>query len=80
MSAANVAVQGIIVYQFNDLSLLTEALQAPGSLVMYAGARVLPDGHKRLALLGDTVLKLALLDHWYAGGGSRGKLSPVGQH
>lgn len=74
MSTANAAVQGIIAYQFNDLSLLTEALQAPG---VYTGTRVTPDGHKRMALLGDTVMKLALLDHWYGGGGSRGNSSPV---
>lgn len=75
MSTANAAVQGIIAYQFNDPSRLTEALQAPGALIIYAGAPALPDGHKRMALLGDTVMKLALLDHWYGGGGSRGNSS-----
>lgn len=72
MSTANDAVQDIIAYQFNDLSLLTEALQAPGSPIRYAGTRAIPDGNKRLALLGDTVLELALLEHWYEGGSPRG--------
>ena len=76
MSPANAAVQGIIGYHFKDSWLLTEALQAPG---VYTGTRVTTDGHRRLALLGDAVLKLALLDHWYAGGDSRGDSSPVGQ-
>lgn len=80
MSVANVAVEAIIGYQFNDPSLLTEALQASGSPVRSAGTRAIPDGNKRLALLGDTVLKLALLDHWYEAGHPRGSSNSVHQH
>lgn len=74
------AVQAIIVHEFNDPSLLTESLQAAGSQITFAGTRAIPDGNKRLALLGDTVLKLALLDHWYERGGSRGSPNPMNSH
>lgn len=62
-----------IGYLFNDPRILWEALQAPGSIGNYFGRRRLPDGNKRLALLGDTALKLVLLREWYNGDGNRGK-------
>ena len=68
-------IQAIIGRQFNDATMLTEALQAAGSSIRFAGTRAIPDGNKRLALIGDAVLKVALLDHWYQGGTSRGKFS-----
>ena len=77
MNADNV--QTILGHQFKDRSLLLEALHTAGAVFRFAGGRVDPDGNKRLALLGDTVLKLALLDLWYHGGSSRGtaKLSTL---
>ena len=65
-------IHAIIGHHFNDPTILTEALQAAGSSVRYAGTRPIPDGNKRLALIGDAVLKVALLDHWYQGGAPRG--------
>ncbi|KAI9818400.1 MAG: hypothetical protein M1827_000458 [Pycnora praestabilis] len=69
--------QRIIQYQFNDPLLLWEALQAAGSGVYRIGNRHLFDGNKRLAILGDTVLKLVLVEHWYNGVEDRGRASQV---
>jgi ribonuclease-3 len=62
----------VIKYTFNDKSILWEALQAPGSGVRYAGAREIPDGNKRLALVGDAVLKFIMVTDKYALGSTRG--------
>lgn len=45
-------------YIFIDSEKLWEAVQASGSNMAY----VYPEGNKRLAMIGDAVLKLALLD------------------
>ncbi|KAI4266327.1 MAG: hypothetical protein L6R38_008818 [Xanthoria sp. 2 TBL-2021] len=70
----NIAVNGaqsIIGYAFRDRFLLWEALQSAGSPVLLAGGRNIPNGNKRLAVLGDTVLQLVLVEQWYAGGQAR---------
>ena len=64
--------QAVINYVFNDPFILWEALNAAGSNVSSAGNRTFFDGNKRLALLGDTVLKTALVDDWYPSGQPRG--------
>ena len=69
-------VESKIGYHFIDPSILWEALQAAGSNVRQIGARRLPDGKKRLALLGDAVLKLALLAEWYDGEEPKGPSIP----
>ena len=73
-----------IGYNFKNTQYLWEALQAPGSVVRSGsvegvgteyhsvGFRRFPDGNRRLAILGDTVLKLALVENWYRGGEVRG--------
>lgn len=59
----------------ND-DLLLEALQAAGSGRIVSG-RLLPEGNKRLARLGEAVTRLVLLQDWYASAGDRGMaLSP----
>ena len=58
-------VQTIISYQFRNASFILEALQAPGSSINFIAGRSVPDGNRRLALLGDSVIKTALLDAWY---------------
>lgn len=68
-------VETIIGYQFTDPSKLWEALQAPGSPVSSINGRRITEGNKRLAMIGDSVLKLALVSKWYSGDGSRGKQS-----
>ena len=57
--------QRIIGYNFMDSSILWEALQAPGSRPFAADGRDFSNGNKRLALLGDAVLKTNLLGTWY---------------
>lgn len=59
-------VQNIIDYVFQDASVLWEALQAPGSFPYAAEGRDFRNGNKRLALLGDAILKVSLLEEWYS--------------
>lgn len=56
------AVESLIQYKFNHSALLWEALQCPGS----PDAKH-PNGNKRLAIIGDTVLLLALAETWFKG-------------
>ena len=72
MSGMVRGVQSIIGYGFNDRLILWEALQAAGSGVSSAGTRRFPDGNKRLAIVGDTVLKLVLVSEWYESADTRG--------
>ncbi len=64
--------QGVINYNFNDPLILWEALQAAGSPVHAINGRRLLDGNKRLAIVGDRVLELALAEGWYEGTEARG--------
>ena len=65
-------VERVIGRTFSDPLILWEALQAAGSIVRSAGPRHFPDGNKRLAIIGDTVLKLVLVTRWYDSGDIRG--------
>ena len=65
-------VESIIGYDFDDSLILWEALQAAGSTVRSAGTRRFPDGNKRLAVLGDTILMLVLVSEWYDSADVRG--------
>ncbi|KAL9630636.1 MAG: hypothetical protein Q9164_006320 [Protoblastenia rupestris] len=58
-------VERIIEYTFSDGLILWEALHAPGANTYDIGNRNLSNGNKRLALLGDTVLKTVLIEGWY---------------
>lgn len=76
MAATTMAnkIQGVedaIGYHFNDSQLLWEALSAPGC-TRIPGTRHTLDGNRRLAMLGDSILKFALLEDWYASGQARG--------
>ena len=73
MNAYVAGVEDIIGRHFTDPNTLWEALQAAGSPVVFIGTRRISDGHKRLALIGDSVLKLALISHWYVGTDPRSK-------
>ena len=66
-------VEAIIGYQFTEYSRIWEALQAAGSPVLFIGDRRIDCGNKRLAVLGDCVLDLALAEAWHEGTGPRGK-------
>ncbi|KAL2040771.1 hypothetical protein N7G274_006229 [Stereocaulon virgatum] len=70
-------VENIIGYKFNDPLILWEALQPAGSGVTFAGSRRFLEGNKRLAMLGDAVLNVALLDDWYGGAGSRRQATAI---
>jgi hypothetical protein len=58
-------------YSFRDPNLLFEALQAAGNRISKVGVRNVPDGNKRLAMLGDAVLTVAILSDWYEGEDTR---------
>jgi hypothetical protein len=65
-------VQIIIRYPFRNTNLLLEALQAARSRVANPGNERLADGNRRLAMIGDSVLKLVLSTTWYDSEDSRG--------
>ncbi|KAL8901054.1 MAG: hypothetical protein Q9207_005390 [Kuettlingeria erythrocarpa] len=71
-------VQGIIGYVFNDPNLVVEAVSAAGSRTSF-GNRQFADGNKRFAVLGDTVLQLALAQDWYDGNEPRGAFDEIRQ-
>ncbi|KAI4162986.1 MAG: hypothetical protein LQ342_003497 [Letrouitia transgressa] len=62
--------ESIIGYHFSDPFLLEEAFQAAGSFLTLA--RRYPEGGKRLAVVGDAVLQLALAETWYECSETRG--------
>ena len=78
------SLQKILNYKFKNCQLLWEAVQAPGAVVRsgeIAGAGSVrhsvgferfPDGNRRLAIVGDVALKMALVEDWYTGNESRG--------
>jgi len=59
-------------YNFHDLHILWEALQAAGSGVMRSGPRLFDNGNSKLAVLGDTVADMVLCQVWYEQGNSKG--------
>lgn len=65
--------QQILGYQFQDRKLCWEALQMAGNGVRVAGSRSIPNGNKRLAVVGDFVLDLILSEAWYEGGEPEGR-------
>lgn len=74
------AVESLIQYKFKDSALLWEALNIKP--VITPGLPVPPEGNKRLAVIGDSVLQLALAEEWYKGDTSRGgsHTAPFGYH
>jgi hypothetical protein len=67
-------VENQINYKFNDQNCLWEALQAPGSGVLFVGTRRLTsEGNKRFALKEDAAIKYGLVERWYVIGCPRGK-------
>ena len=73
-SNANASVQAIIDHVFNDSALLEEALHAAGTHYRNVDGRLVLGNNKRLALLGDKILHLIVVDHWYPQGGKTGTL------
>ncbi|KAL9635981.1 MAG: hypothetical protein Q9164_003120 [Protoblastenia rupestris] len=89
MTPTVLALQKILRYKFTNASLLWEAVQAPGSIVKTGeittagleyhseGFQSMPDGNKRLAVVGDVALKMALVEEWYMSGKSRERVSRI---
>jgi hypothetical protein len=69
MTDCNETFQHNIGYKFKSPILMQEALRASN---MSEGSIDLT-GNKRLALVGDSVLSVMLLNRWYGKGGSTGK-------
>jgi ribonuclease-3 len=67
------AIESILDYRFAKPQLLEEALQAAGSAMSDTSLTGDRYGNKRLALVGDAVIRLVILDSWYETGGSIGK-------
>lgn len=84
MVSAMVNVQSVIGYRFKNHQFLQEALRMPSTTFRSNktaevdavedvwGIRRSRDGIKRLAAVGDSVLKTALLEDWYYRGHPRG--------
>ena len=65
--------QKILGYQFRDQDLCWEALQMAGNGMRVAGSRLIPNGNKRLAIIGDLVIDLILSEAWYGRGELEGR-------
>jgi len=66
--------QTAIDYQFSNSLYLLEALRTPGAGYHTASSQSGYDGNKRLAYLGEAVLKTILLEDWYLAGADRSML------
>lgn len=66
--------ENIIDYHFANPEMLKEALQAAGASVSDKSVGDDREGNERLALVGDALLRLVILDDWYLGGTSTGKI------
>lgn len=64
--------QDAIDYHFQNSRYLLEALRTAGAGYHTANAPSTVDGNKRLAHLGEAVLRLLLLEDWYMAGANRG--------
>lgn len=66
--------QAHLHYSFKNANLLEEAFIADGAVNSRHDVQGPKAGNKRLALIGDAVLRLSILDEWFPGGGSTSKL------
>jgi ribonuclease-3 len=67
------AIDDIIGYHFNRKELRNEAFLAAGASVSQKAVQGPVEGNKRLALVGDAVWRLVLLDQWYPRGSDTGE-------
>jgi ribonuclease-3 len=65
-------IQDRVDYHFHDSTLLREAFLASGAPISSVDIEGPVKGNKRLALVGDAVLRLAVLDGWFESGTSTG--------
>jgi ribonuclease III len=71
------SIERIISYSFTKPQLLEEAFQAAGVSVSAKGIKGNKEGNKRLALVGDALIHLLILDKWYLYEADTGKSSSV---
>ena len=57
-------------YSFHDFHLLNEAFVAAGAVKSRPDVEGDVSGNKRLALIGDAVLRLSVLEEWFPSGES----------
>lgn len=67
-------VEAILQYRFSNRDLLDEALLAAGASISDRNIQGNAQGNRRLALLGDSILRDAVLEPWYHSGESTGKI------
>jgi ribonuclease-3 len=67
--------EAILQYQFRDPSILEEALLADGAEPTNSATDTRKHGNKHLALIGDALLRLVLIDDSIIAGASRGILA-----
>jgi ribonuclease-3 len=60
-------------YSFHDVHLLEEAFIAAGAVKSRPDIEGDVSGNKRLALIGDAVLRLSVLEEWFPSGDSTGR-------
>ena len=66
------SLQDRINYHFKNLALLDQVFLAAGASESRSDIEGPTEGNKRLALLGDAVLRLCVLDEWYPSGTDTG--------
>ena len=66
------SIQDQVDYHFHDSTLLREAFLGSGAPISSVDVEGPVKGNKRLALVGDAVLRLAVLDEWFESGTSTG--------
>ncbi|KAH7184507.1 ribonuclease III domain-containing protein [Fusarium oxysporum] len=69
--------EAILQYQFRDPSILEEALLADGAEPTNSATDTRKHGNKRLALIGDALLRLVLIDDSIIGGASRAESQKI---
>jgi ribonuclease-3 len=60
-------------YTFHGTHLLEEAFIADGAVKSRNDLDGPPSGNKRLALIGDAVIRLSVLEEWFLSGGTTGE-------
>lgn len=70
-----VALEVLLVRDFQNRDVFLEALLAPGCGTLMAGTRHVPHGNKTLAMLGDAVMRLLIVQEYYQNGAAQGILS-----
>lgn len=73
------SLQDRLGYHFDSLALLGQAFIAAGAPTSRGDVEGPTKGNKRLALVGDAVLRLCVLDEWYPDGTDIGMVVTAGQ-